>query len=144
MNTIPYQEQHFPFWSRHEVRFSDMDALGHVNNARFFTYLEEARIRFIQTLPPFVEAMSRGESFVLAHIELKLIKPIHYPSVVLVGTGAESFGNSSITGVQAIYEAQSKVCHAVARTTGVWFNTKTQRPQRLPEFEDRERLLVAV
>ncbi len=40
----------FPFVHRESVRFRDLDALGHVNNAVFLTYLEQARFSFLQHL----------------------------------------------------------------------------------------------
>ena len=42
----------FPYVWPVEVRFRDLDALGHVNNAVFLTYLEEARDEFYTNLPP--------------------------------------------------------------------------------------------
>ena len=143
MRKNAYKPEHFPFQSLHETRFRDMDALGHVNNSVFMTYLEEARIAFIRTIPEFVDAMGRGQSFVLARVELDLIRPIHYPGRLLIASGAEHFGNSSIQGIQAIFDEQGTVCHALARTTGVWFDVASNRPTRLPELPDRERWLVS-
>lgn len=142
MRKNPPKPDDFPFRSLHETRFRDMDALGHVNNSVFLTYLEEARIRFIRTLPEFVAAMDRGQSFVLARVELDLLRPIHWPARLLIGSGAEHFGNSSIVGMQAIFDADGTTCHAVARTTGVWFDLKANRPARLPDLRDRERWMV--
>ena len=36
----------FRFFIHVEVRFSDLDALNHVNNAVYFTYMEQARIHY--------------------------------------------------------------------------------------------------
>jgi acyl-CoA thioester hydrolase len=36
-----------PFVHTETVRFRDVDALGHVNNAAYLTYLEQARIAFL-------------------------------------------------------------------------------------------------
>ncbi len=46
----------FPFVHRERVRFSDRDALGHVNNAVYSTYLEEARIGILGELTDFILA----------------------------------------------------------------------------------------
>ncbi len=43
----------FPFVHRERVRFRDLDALGHVNNAVFATYLEQARIEYLRELGVF-------------------------------------------------------------------------------------------
>jgi len=52
------------------VRFRDIDAMGHVNNAVFFTYLEQGRIEFTQLTPDL------GISFLLAHVSCDYIKPV--------------------------------------------------------------------
>jgi acyl-CoA thioester hydrolase len=46
----------YPFVHRQRVRFRDCDAMGHVNNAVFSTYLEEARIGVLGGLSPFILA----------------------------------------------------------------------------------------
>jgi acyl-CoA thioester hydrolase len=46
----------FPFVQREHVRFRDCDAMGHVNNAVYSTYLEQARIGMLGDLDPFILA----------------------------------------------------------------------------------------
>jgi acyl-CoA thioester hydrolase len=46
----------FPFVQREHVRFRDCDAMGHVNNAVYSTYLEQARIGILGDLDPFILA----------------------------------------------------------------------------------------
>jgi len=50
-------------------------------------------------------------------------------------------GNSSIKGFQAIYDQESKELKAVCKTTGVWFDLKTQRPTRIPQIDQPEKYL---
>lgn len=137
----PYNSDSFPTWMDIQVRFRDLDALNHVNNAVFNSYFEEARIRFVQTIPAFVNSMEKGKSFVLVRANIQYIKPILYPSLILIGSAVEEYGNSSLSGIQAIYDSKSKELHAVAQTTGVWFDLKSQRPIRLPDIPDRDSYL---
>ena len=46
----------FPFVHRVRLRFKDRDAMGHVNNAAYSTYLEEARIGVLGSLGDFILA----------------------------------------------------------------------------------------
>ena len=46
----------FPWITREHVRFRDCDAMGHVNNAVYSTYLEQARIAILDDLEPFILA----------------------------------------------------------------------------------------
>jgi acyl-CoA thioester hydrolase len=136
-----YNPKHFAHWTDIPVRFRDLDALNHVNNAVFNTYFEEARIDFIQHIPEFKQSMETGKSFVLVHLELDYIKPILFNEIILVGSAVEEYGNSSIKGFQAIYSKQDHDLKAVAKTTGVWFDLKLNRPVRLPEIRNRNSYL---
>lgn len=136
-----YNPESFFHWTELRVRFRDLDALNHVNNAVFNTYFEEARVQFIEDIPEFKSSVQSGFSFVLVHLELDYIKPILFEDTILIGSAVEEFGNSSIQGFQAIYSKQNKELKAVAKTTGVWFNLKKNRPARLPELTSQENYL---
>jgi len=136
-----YNPESFFHWTELQVRFRDLDALSHVNNAVFNTYFEEARVQFIEEIPEFKKSFQSGFSFVLVHLELDYIKPILFKDTILIGSAVEEFGNSSIHGFQAIYSKKSQELKAVAKTTGVWFDLKKNRPARLPELTNRENYL---
>jgi acyl-CoA thioester hydrolase len=40
----------FPFWHTRTVEWRDLDAMNHVNNARYFSYLESARLAHMQAM----------------------------------------------------------------------------------------------
>ena len=144
MEKPEYHPKSFAHWTELPVRFRDLDALNHVNNAVFNTYFEEARINFINEIPEFKKSMSEGKSFMLVHLELDYIKPIELHETVLVGTSVESYGNTSIKGFQAIYSKGESELKAVAKTTGVWFDLKNQKPARLPDIKDRDKYLYKI
>ena len=56
------------------VRFRDLDAMGHVNNAVFFTYFEEGRLAFFTSTSP--EKKFPGFDFILAHTSCDYLKPV--------------------------------------------------------------------
>jgi len=123
------------------VRFRDLDILNHVNNAVFSTYFEEARIRFIQAIPEFNKSMSEGHSFVLVHLDLNFLKPVLYGDDIIIGSSIKSIGNSSVTGIQAIFSGKDQTVKAVAETTGVWFNLKQEKPAKLPEISNLDQYI---
>jgi len=137
-----YKPDDFYHTTKLEIRFRDLDNLGHVNNAVFNTYFEEARIRFIQTVPELNSSMQQGFSFVLAHLDLKYIKPVIYRENLLVASSLKSVGNSSITGIQALFNDEGEL-KAVAETTGVWYDVKKKKPARLPELSNREQYFLS-
>ncbi len=144
MEKPKYHADSFAHWTELPVRFRDLDALNHVNNAVFNTYFEEARINFINEIPEFKKSMSEGKSFMLVHLELDYIKPVELHETILVGTSVEEYGNTSIKGFQAIYSKGNSELKAVAKTTGVWFDLNNQKPTQLPEIKDRDKYLYKI
>ncbi len=57
-----------------DIRFKDLDALGHVNNAVFFTYFEEGRKNFFLKYSSVLKPSEFG--FILAHISCDYLKPV--------------------------------------------------------------------
>ena len=78
-----------------QVRFRDIDAFAHVNNAVFFSYVEQARIRYlIDVLRPEVEFDRLP--LILARIELDYRSPIIFGEEVTVDSRVDRVGRSSI------------------------------------------------
>ena len=75
----------FPFSHRERVRFRDCDAMGHVNNAVFSTYLEEARIDVLGGLRPFI----------LARVEIDFRSQLRAGEEVEIGTRCSRVGTKS-------------------------------------------------
>jgi acyl-CoA thioester hydrolase len=136
-----YHPDSFFHWTELKIRFRDLDPLNHVNNAVYNTYFEEARVNFVNTVSEFRDSMSKGKSFVLVHIEIDYLKPILYGESILIGSALDELGNSSIKGFQAIYDKDTKELKAVCKTTGVWFDLKTQRPTRIPQIDHPDKYL---
>lgn len=84
-----------PFSRTFGVRFSDTDALGHVNHARFLAYLEDARIDL------FVGAFGLDEpaelGVIVARVEVDYVRPIFYGSDVTAWVWLERVGTRSFT-----------------------------------------------
>ena len=77
------------------LRWSDLDALNHVNNARYLTFLEQARIEWFDTVdePWMTDEMGP----VVATATLNFRRPIEYPASIAVELFTERLGNTSVT-----------------------------------------------
>jgi acyl-CoA thioester hydrolase len=88
------------FRHRHpvEVRFGDTDAMGHVNNAAYLTYVEAARVRWWAdvTGEPIIRDPGRAESLILAEADVAFRAPIFFGDDVVVETRATRIGRSSL------------------------------------------------
>lgn len=141
MKKTNYHPSLFVHWTKIPVRFRDIDALNHVNNAVFNTYFEEARIRFVYNIPEFRQTIGSENSFVLVRIEIDYITPVYLNETLLIGSSVEAYGNTSIKGIQAIYCENSKELKSIAKSTGVWYNLSEKKPLRLPDIQNREQYL---
>jgi acyl-CoA thioester hydrolase len=78
-----------------EVRFSDIDAMGHVNNAVYLTYFEQARIAWFNDLIAG-EWNWQTDGIVLARNEVDYIEPVTLNDRVRILTQCEHVGKSSL------------------------------------------------
>jgi acyl-CoA thioester hydrolase len=81
------------------VRFADTDAMGHVNNAKYLTYCEIARIRYWTDVigEPIALGTEGAESLILAEARITYRAPAFHGEVVTVETRATRIGRSSFT-----------------------------------------------
>ncbi|MFL5928193.1 MAG: acyl-CoA thioesterase [Gaiellaceae bacterium] len=75
----------FPWIERERVRFRDCDPMGHVNNAVYSTYLEQARIGILGDLEPFI----------LARVEIDFRAELHAGEQIEVRSRCSHVGTKS-------------------------------------------------
>ncbi len=85
------------------VRFRDLDALGHVNNAVYHSYVEEARVAYFDKV---VGTRHDWDAFgvLLARTEINYLKPIHFKEDITCGIEIISLGNTSIEVAFALFK----------------------------------------
>lgn len=113
-----------------EVRFADLDAYGHVNNATYFTYLETARTKLF--LGRFIDLLNRGLHFLVAKAECEYRKPIQLADRVTVAMTVARIGNSSFDIDYTVHNGNG-VTFATAKTVMVCFDQELGRPAAIPE-----------
>jgi acyl-CoA thioester hydrolase len=117
------------------VRWRDTDALGHVNNAVFMTYLEEGRDAF------YGRIIGSEPIYVVVRLEVDLRAEVLYQDrQVMVRIAAERVGTTSLTTSETILTAAQEVA-AQARVTSVRWDAELRKP--IP-FSDAERSRLAV
>jgi len=123
----------FPVVTPIQVRFRDMDAMGHVNNAVYLTYLEMGRIAYYTTLMgPNISA--RDFNFILARVEVDFRSPVHLGEEIFIGTRVERIGNRSFHFAYEIREGATGRLVAEAKSVQVMYDYQQQKPMSsLPE-----------
>ncbi len=123
----------FRYWEGIEVRWSDMDAIGHVNNAVYFTYCEEARIRYFKALNllGFREHDKQGPALVSATCNFR--QQVRYPAELEIGVCTSKFGSRSFTIDLEIYYKGTENLVADGTCVIAWVDYKVGRSIRVPE-----------
>jgi acyl-CoA thioester hydrolase len=113
-----------------EVRFRDCDGLGHVNNAVYLTYLEQARFAFWQRLTGVSDI---PRSFILARVECDYRVQATAGDRLVVRLLVTAVGKSSFTFEYEIVNARTREVVATARTVQVMYDYQAGRSIPVPD-----------
>ena len=129
----------FRFTRTMDVRFADMDAMGHVNNAVYLTYFEAARMAYWMhvTGRPDLSDMD----MILARAEVDFRSPLVAPESIEVGVGCASIGRTSFVLEQDMHERATGRLVAEARKVLVHYDYQSRRA--VPIGEDLRRKILA-
>lgn len=117
-----------------EVRWVDMDMLGHVNNAKYFSYSESARIAFFaEVFGPEMSRFQNGTGPILADIGCSFHRQVHYPSSLEIGVRITKVGRSSLQMNTPIFLKGQNEAVADVRNVLVWFDYDKQQPATVPD-----------
>ncbi|MEE1785383.1 thioesterase family protein [Streptomyces sp. SP17BM10] len=121
------------------LRWSDMDAFGHVNNVVFLRYLEEARIDFMFTQAAAAGAGEFAGGSVVARHEIDYKRPlVHRPEPVTIETWVTKIGVASLTVAYEIKDTDEDgrdIVYVRASTVVVPYDLAEQRPRRISAVE---------
>jgi acyl-CoA thioester hydrolase len=130
--TMPKAEPDTPlFVASLGVRWRDLDAFNHVNNSNYLTYLEEARLQWLQNVRGW---FSEDAMPVLAASELQYRRPIEWPASLRIELRCARLGTSSMTIAHRIVDAaDANRLYSDGHVVMVWMNPATGKPVPLPE-----------
>jgi acyl-CoA thioester hydrolase len=115
--------------TRLEVRFRDIDAFGHVNNAVTSTYVEQARVRYLHDVLA-VEPVGLMP-LILAMIKIDYVSPIFFRDTVDVGSRVDWIGTSSIAMSHGLWADDGREL-ARASSVLVTYDYDQARPMPVP------------
>jgi len=119
----------FPFVHEETVRFSDLDGMGHVNNAVFLTYLEQARLAWFGRYADD-ESMPLRD-VILARTEIDFRSPVVFGETVSIGVRPARLGTKSFE-----FEYELRACGrlvAEAKSVIVGYDYEAGRSTEVPE-----------
>jgi acyl-CoA thioester hydrolase len=112
------------------VRWCDMDAYGHVNNASYFDYFSEARILVLKQ----IMAAEHNILFMLVDTRCNFKKEIIYPATLKFKHYLKEIGRTSFSLVVDIYSEDEKTYHAQGEAKLVCFDPDRRKAIRIPDF----------
>lgn len=112
------------------VIFRDLDAFGHVNNAVYLTYMENARVAYLERMGgKGLDALR----LIIAEITCSYRSPAHFGETVRVGIRVSQVGRSSFTMEYRMEDAASGRLVAEGRSVQVAFDYQAGRPMPVPD-----------
>ena len=120
----------FPFRHNMQTRWKDMDSFGHVNNALYFTYIEDAWAAFFKRW----NLRSLNKSLIVASVKIDFLNQIQHPSELIVGQRISRIGNSSFDIHSAIYLQGSNKPSASSVITCVCYDY--EKNQAVPVYNE--------
>jgi acyl-CoA thioester hydrolase len=123
----------YPLTIRFPMHWGEMDALGHANNARYFTWFESARIALFERLALTARPGS-SVGPVLASVQCDYRRPVVYPADLVVGVRVSKVGRSSIVTEYAVARAEAEdEALAVGEGTVVLVDYGTMKAVPIPD-----------
>ncbi len=121
----------FDVWTRIDVRYRDLDLMGHVNHAVIVSYFEQARNAILGDLP-----LAPDAGMVLGELQIRYLAEIGRDDSVDIGTGVARIGGKSFTLGQGAFVENG--CVAICLGTLVYISRDSRRAASLPSaFRDR-------
>ena len=118
-----------------QIRFKDVDRLGHVNNANHITYFELARVEYFASLMGDIKIDWDTESLILAKMEMEYKQPILLEDKVFASTWISRIGSKSFDMSCSIVKETNGVEVELAKGLAVivCFNYKLGQSIAIPE-----------
>ena len=112
------------------VRFRDIDGMRHVNNAVYFTYMEQARSEWYRQLMG-IQSVAEFD-FILAHASCDFKEAIGFGETVVVTATLTKIGNSSFRFAYEVRSKEKGTLFATGETVQVCYDYQAKKPVRIP------------
>jgi len=116
-----------------DVRFRDIDSMGHVNNAVFFTYFEEGRKAFLHTL--FNIREPEDYNFILAHISCDFLRPVKLDDSIILQLWVGEIGEKRFNiKYSLVNSSDESIIYAKGKSVQVFFDYQKNRTAPISKY----------
>lgn len=114
-----------------QLRFSDVDPFGHVNNAVYFSLFDMCKTKY------FIDVIGHDVfqqmGIVLAHVSANFLAPIFYPDEIVIQTSVTRLGNKSFTLCQRALNIRTQDIKCECQSIMVAFDYKKNQSIEMPK-----------
>lgn len=114
-----------------QIRFNDIDILGHLNNTVYFSFFDTGKAYFFESIMKSGMDWQRVES-VIANIDCAYVSPVYFGDSIEVRTRCTGIYDKSFKIQQVIVEKNTGELKAAAETIMVSFNPDTKQSMEIP------------
>jgi acyl-CoA thioester hydrolase len=125
--------EQFPFWTTIEVRWGDMDAMGHVNNTVYFTYCESARIELLKAVGGRRKDEDSATGPTLVSTGCDYRREVRFPARLDIGVRVERMTERSFALEYGLFFHGTDELAAVARSVNAWVDYAAKKAIPLPD-----------
>ncbi len=116
-----------------QIRFNDIDALGHINNNVYLSYFDLGKTTYFENLRASYVSWTDG-MIVIARIEMDFIAPVFYKENIVVETKVTKVGTKSAVFLQQIRNSLTDEVKCRCTSVVVAYNPKTMLAMPIPEI----------
>ena len=129
----------FHFHSNIPVRYGDLDPQGHLNNAHFFTFIEQARVDYLVHLGLWTGQDFLELGLIVADAHIAYLNQVNLGQTVRIGTRVSRIGNKSLGFEYELTDLETGQILARGDTAMVAYDYRTRQTIRVPD-EWREKI----
>jgi len=116
-----------------QLRFNDIDALGHVNNAIYFELMDLAKTDYFSRLGVQQDIDWSHPPIIIANVNCSFVAQTHKEEPLAVLTQCVHLGNKSLTLLQDVVNTDTQQVKCTCATVMVNLDTTTGEPSSLPQ-----------
>ncbi len=114
-----------------QIRFNDIDALGHINNNIYLSFFDLGKVDYFDRLRASAVSWTEG-TIVVAHLEMDFLSPTFYREKIAVKSKVVKVGNKSGEFQQQLINEKTGEVKCVCKTVFVFIDTEAQKPSAIP------------
>ncbi|WP_045031619.1 acyl-CoA thioesterase [Draconibacterium sediminis] len=115
-----------------QIRFNDIDLMGHVYNAKYQEFFDLARLKYFGTvLGDLISWTHKG--LVIASVKVDYMQPTYLEDEIHVETSVSSLGEKSLEMTQAVYKNNGPEPVAICKSVMVCFDMKARVSETIPK-----------